>query len=181
MREVGGWINMSGCLWMRDKWHCVHTSTTHACLGHSSLWGRESSQPQPPENPNGPPPQHTDPIIFPAAPPISFQFAQDYVFTITISTIIIFIMRCHWPPSVGLAEVTLLLPPSPTFSKESVKPAAIYIFRTFFYRFCFRFSSSHLCVSNKPKLVVLPEKEQNQIGARVDGMAGPFTEGASDL
>ena len=52
---------------------------------------------------------------------------------------------------------------------------------TFLYRFRFRFSSSHLCVSNKPKLVVLPEKEQNQIGARVDGMAGPFTEGASDL
>ena len=129
MREVGGCINMSGCRWMRDKWHCVHTSTTHACLGHSSLWGRESSQP--PENPNGPPPQHTDPIIFPAAPPISFQFAQDYVFTITISTIIIFIMRCHWPPSVGLAEVTLLLPPSPTFSKESAKPAAIYIFILF--------------------------------------------------
>ena len=79
MREVGGCINMSGCRWMRDKWHCVHTSTTHACLGHSSLWGRESSQPQPPENPNGPPPQHTDHIIFPAALPISFQFAQDYV------------------------------------------------------------------------------------------------------
>ena len=58
---------------------------------------------------------------------------------ITISTIIIFLMRCHWPPSVGLAEVTLLLPPSPTFSKESVKPAAIYIFRTFFIVFVLGF------------------------------------------
>ena len=49
MREVGGCINMSGCRWMRDKWHCVHTSTTHACL-----WGRESSQPQPPWKPQRP-------------------------------------------------------------------------------------------------------------------------------
>ena len=67
----------------------------------------------------------------------------------------------HSPSSVGLAEVTLLLPPSPTCGISIAFSSSIFLFLWFSSSFHF---NVYLCMSHQPEFIMLPEQKVDQNG-----------------
>ena len=77
----------------------------------------------------------------------------------------------HSPSSVGLAEVTLLLPPSPTCGIS----IGFFLFFNFFIFFFFDFSvffhfNAYLCMSHQPEFIMLPEQNYQTVDQNGDGL-----------